>query len=141
MGNKRIFDMGRNLHNLESVLKDTKVKKMASQPDEKDLFGLRSPGTSPRWLYLADLIVSIIRTGEEGDLDRGVYVVKSRYGNPGKVDLEDVINIVIQLMRAELGLNIDFFEDVVAVELREAIEEVLHRHKVLPEKDWNKIMK
>jgi len=144
MSKKKIFDMGRSLHKLETVLKDSKFKedyKNASHPDEEDPFGIRDgmPGKNPRWLYMADLVVSIIKSGE--DPDRGVYVIKSRYGVPGRMNLRQIVDMVIELLKVEFDLNVGFFEDVVAQELRGAIMDVLSHHKVLPKKDWNKIMK
>jgi len=133
MGKKKIFDMGRSFK---------ADYKHASHPDEEDPFGIRDgimPGKNPRWLYMADLVVSIIKSGE--DPDRGVYVIKSRYGVPGRMNLRQIVDMVIELLKVEFDLNIGFFEDVVAQELRGAIMDVLSHHKVLPKKDWNKIMK
>jgi hypothetical protein len=143
MSKKKIFNMGRDLHNIPT-LNDNKIAmtyEKASQPDLEDPFGLRDgmPGKNPRWLYMADLVILIIKGIE--DSDRGVYVVKSRYGIPGQASLGEVIDIAVELLKVEFDLNIGFFEDVVAKELREAIADILHRHQVLPKKDWNKIMK
>jgi len=142
MGNKKIFDMGRDLHKVQSILDDHKLltHEKASLPDKEDLFGFdKMPGTHPRWLYAADLVVSII--SPTNDLNKGVYILKSRYGTHGQATMGQVIDIAVQLLKVEFDLNIGFFEDVVAKELREAIADVLHRHKVLPKKDWNKIVK
>jgi len=144
MGKKKIFDMGRDLHkmsrdDLQSILENDNVAltfEKASQPDLPDPFQLREDhphGTPPRWLYIADLVVSIIKPLD--DPDRGVYIIKNRFGSHGRATMGQVIDIAMELLKVEFGLNVGFFEDAVTKEIREAIVEVLLRHRVLPKKE------
>lgn len=144
MGKKKIFDMGRDLHKmsrdvLQSTLESDNLAmtyEKASQPDLPDPFGLDrgKNSTPPRWLYMADLVVSIIRLSD--DPDRGVYIIKNRYGTEhGKATMDEVIDVVMSLLKVEFNLNVGFFEDTVSKEIREAIYNILHRHNVLPKEE------
>jgi hypothetical protein len=143
MGKKKIFDMGRDLHKmsrevLQSTLESDELVmtyEKASQPDLPDPFGLdrKEHSTPPRWLYMADLVVSIIRLHD--DPDKGVYIIKNRYGMHGKATMDEVIDIAMNLLKVEFNLNIGFFEDTVSKEIREAIYSILHRHDILPKEE------